>query len=133
MGESRSSTAESSRVCVHPALLGATVGHQRRVELFRAALGGAPLEEADRVGTACDVTENGAEQLAVSLCVVDRLPTDGARRHLHDHPRVAARNATRQICAEGKLGKRVGQPVVEVVVIGNDIEVACPPEVVLAW
>ena len=105
--------------------------HQCGVVLLPARAGCPPLEEPDGVRSARHLPQRVEQQLAGPGGHVHRLPVHGRGRRLHQHPRPPAGHPAGQVGEEGLLGSRVGQPVVEVVVLGDDVHRRRPAEVVL--
>ena len=107
------------------------VRHERRVELLRPGQRGAPLEEPDGVGAAGHVPQRVEQQLTRPLRAVHRLPVHRARGRLHQQPRRPARHPAGEVGAERLLGVWVREARVEVVVLGDQVQVGGPAEVVL--
>ena len=108
----------------------AGVGDQGRVELLGARARLAPLEEADGVRAPGHVRDAVADGLAGGLRGVDRLPVDGARGVLHQHPRPAAGEAPGEVATEGQLGPGVLEAVDDVVVGADHVLLGRPLVVV---
>ncbi len=105
--------------------------HQRGVVLLAARQGRPPLEEPDCVRPAGHVSQRVQQQLAGPLGHVHRLPVHRRGRRFHEHPRPPAGHPAGQIVEEGLLGLRMWKPVVEVVVLRDQVELRGPAEVVL--
>ena len=110
--------------------VGAGVGEEPRVELLRPGPRGAPLEEQHRVGAVRDVRQAVADHLAGHLGAVAGLPVDRARGVLHQQPRTAVGRAAGEVGAERQLAVAAVLRPDEVVVVGHDVELTPPAQVV---
>ncbi len=111
--------------------VGAGVGEHGGVELLASLQRGAPLEEAQPVRAAGQVCEGIAQQLTGCLGDVAGLPVDGAGGMFHQEPGAVPGEAAGEVRGERDLLYRVGEAVIRVVVIGDDVHFRRPLPVVL--
>ena len=110
--------------------VGAGVRQHGGVELLAPAQRGSPLEEADSVGTARELGERVPGHLSRRFCDIAGLPVDGTGRRFHQQPRASTRDSPGEVGRERELCDRIVQPVVEVVIVGDDVDVRRPLKVV---
>ena len=108
----------------------AGVREHRRVEPLGALRRGPPLEVADRVRAVRDRAQRVPQHPAGGLGQVVRAPAHRAGSLLEQRPRPAAADPAGQVVGERRArgGRRVGR--VGVVVVGDDVEVVRPGELV---
>ncbi len=105
--------------------------HHRRVVLLGAGGRLTPLEEAHGVGAVRHVQQGVADEFALALGQVDGLPVDGAGGVFHEEPRASAGDRAGEVGGEGEL-VAVLRAGVDVVVVGHEVDLACPVGVVHA-
>ena len=106
------------------------VRDHRRVVLLGTGRRLPPLEEHDRIGAAGHMPQGVPQHLVRGLGAVVGLPVHRGGGVLHEHPRPAAGDSAREVCAEGEL--HVAQRVIGdgVMVSGDDVHVLGPGEIV---